>query len=407
MERMKSLLTTSPSHQQHSNEHKSALMPRVVSGSIGSIITSLAVTPLEVVKIRIQANTMEYTAASVGTTSPNRLPYNVQPCPQGCGTFVLNNGQMDCILPKNAVPFFDHQSGKLTQQARTTVTGANNAHNMGGRLFSQLGTFGMVRRIFLEEGVHGIYAGLRPTLVMAVPNTVLYFSAYEEIVWRLRKEASDPSTVWIPLVAGGSARFLASSFTAPFELIRTRQASAIGRSQESVGLIHELRSIIQQEGFRGLYRGLAPTLWRDVPFSAVYWLCIEHFREMWKERAEEPPTTLQQTGEAFVNGAVAGMIAACFTTPMDVVKTRQQAIAATATESVPQHRCNHNGAEAYKTPKTNVPHRDAGTLTHMRYIAKTEGLAGLWRGNQSRMIKVAPSCAIMISSYELGKRLLE
>jgi hypothetical protein len=74
------------------------------------------------------------------------------------------------------------------------------------------------------------------------------FSAYGEIVWRQRKEAADPSTVWIPLVAGGSARFLVSSFTAPFKLLRTRQATAIGRSQESVGLIHELRSIIHQEG---------------------------------------------------------------------------------------------------------------------------------------------------------------
>jgi solute carrier family 25 protein 39/40 len=394
MKSMQHPLTTSPA-----KENKSALMPRVVSGSIGSIITSLAVTPLEVVKIRIQANSAESTAASVArttATNTNRLPLNVQACPQGCGTFVLNNGQMDCILPKNAVFFFD-QTGKLTQQARTSFTGAN-AH--------QLGTFGMVRRIFLEEGFNGIYAGLRPTLVMAVPNTVLYFSAYEEIVWRLRKEAADPSTVWIPLVAGASSRFLASSFTAPFELLRTRQALAIGRSQESFGLIHELRSIIQQEGCRGLYRGLASTLWRDVPFSAVYWLCIERFRELWKERAEVPPTPLDQTGQAFVNGAVAGMIAACLTTPMDVVKSRQQAIAAT-TESVPHHSCNHNGAEAYKNPKQSVPHRAAGTFTFMRYIAKTEGLAGLWRGNQSRIIKVAPSCAIMISSYELGKRLLE
>jgi solute carrier family 25 protein 39/40 len=376
-------------------------MPRVVSGSVGSIITSLAVTPLEVVKIRIQANSAESAGASVATTSTKRLPFNVQPCPQGCGTFVMNNGQLDCILPKNAVPFFD-QTGKLTQQARTTFTGAN------AQIGRQLGTFGMVRRIFLEEGVNGIYAGLRPTLVMAVPNTVLYFSAYEEIVWRLRKDAADPLTFWIPLVAGGSARFLASSFTAPFELLRTRQALAIGRSQESVGLIHELRSIIQQEGSRGLYRGLAPTLWRDVPFSAMYWLCIERFREMWKEREEEAPTPLHQTGQAFVNGAVSGMIAACFTTPMDVVKTRQQQAVTVTTESVPHHHCNHNGAEAYyKPPKPNVPHRAAGTFTFMMYIAKTEGLAGLWRGNQSRIIKVAPSCAIMISSYELGKRILE
>jgi solute carrier family 25 protein 39/40 len=34
-------------------------------------------------------------------------------------------------------------------------------------------------------------------------------------------------------------------------------------------------------------------------------------------------------------------------------------------------------------------------------------VAGLWRGNQARMLKVAPACAIMISCYEFGKRVLE
>ena len=33
----------------------SPLLPRILSGSIGSIVTALAVTPLEVVKIRQQA----------------------------------------------------------------------------------------------------------------------------------------------------------------------------------------------------------------------------------------------------------------------------------------------------------------------------------------------------------------
>ncbi len=34
-----------------------------------------------------------------------------------------------------------------------------------------------------------------------------------------------------------------------------------------------------------------------------------------------------------------------------------------------------------------------------------EGVGGLWRGWAARCLKVAPACAIMISSYEVGKKM--
>ena len=42
----------------------------------------------------------------------------------------------------------------------------------------------------------------------------------------------------------------------------------------------------------------------------------------------------------------------------------------------------------------------------MRGIVREEGVGGLWRGNMARMMKVAPACAIMITCYEFGKRIL-
>jgi len=39
----------------NTSSSSSPLLPRILSGSIGSIVTALAVTPLEVVKIRQQA----------------------------------------------------------------------------------------------------------------------------------------------------------------------------------------------------------------------------------------------------------------------------------------------------------------------------------------------------------------
>lgn len=176
----------------------------------------------------------------------------------------------------------------------------------------------------------------------------------------------------------------------------------------------ELQAIVQGEG-RGvfaLYQGLRPTLWRDVPFSAIYWFCVEELRSMWRRSKENTVSPTEQAGQEFINGAVSGMIAAAFTTPFDVVKTRQQTASSAAYQpqaSVPvPSLCSHNGAIVYEPISGSIAAdaRTEGTFRLMREIVAREGLASLWRGNQARMLKVAPSCAIMISSYEFGKRIL-
>lgn len=410
---------------------KPSLLPRLIAGSIGSIAVALAVTPLEVVKVRQQAI----------RAAPSPLPPpKISLCSRGCGTFILSNGLMECVLPKSIVPYFDAK-GQLTQVAAAATKQAMAKP-------SPLGTFAHVRRIFLQEGFAGIYAGLAPTLVMSVPNTVLYFTAYDEIAATLRhyhrnhqpqhgtmSNTTTPS--WIPLISGSSARTLASIATAPLELIRTRQASLAGQSQASSGLYNEFRTMIQEEGAVSLYRGLGPTLWRDAPFSAIYWLVVEKMNELvWNDQNTAISTTTQYhhhslqppavaASQAFVNGAIAGMIAAAVTAPFDVVKTRQQigqTFAATAdivvlpetkTVAIPSEyltsRCHHDGAIAYKDAATTTTRVSfsPGTFHVMKQIWRDEGISGLWRGNQTRMIKVAPACAIMISCYEFGKQVME
>ena len=60
------------------NEISSPLIPRILSGSLGSIVTALAVTPLEVVKIRQQA------AGAPNTIAPTSFRgIKVEPCAKG------------------------------------------------------------------------------------------------------------------------------------------------------------------------------------------------------------------------------------------------------------------------------------------------------------------------------------
>ena len=413
--------------EQPSTRLGSPLMPKILSGSVGSIITALAVTPLEVVKIRQQSSGVKpISYSNFSLRSLNNIR-GVEPC-RGCGTLVLNNGLMECSIP-----------------VETTSTIRSTPHTTSG-------TFRTLFSIFKHEGWSGIYAGLRPTLIMSVPNTVLYFTAYDEISTRLRTlhtlnnnieqlSAQNPNEIndgdakrqaYIPLVAGATSRLLATLSTAPLELIRTRQASAIGNGEKVVpGMVEEFRLLLRTNGFSSLYTGLAPTLWRDVPFSAIYWLVLEKFRndfsdskslgtwggQYYKDQGMQIPPSVEVM-HSFVSGAGAGAIAAFGTAPFDVVKTRRQMSSSQTEVLSTGPGCDHFGLKEYSGSHKNCQQRNisvaaaaergqvnsVGIFSHMREILKNEGLAGLWRGNTTRMVKVAPACAVMISCYEFGKK---
>ncbi|CAB9502628.1 25 member 40 [Seminavis robusta] len=402
------LLAASPST---SSSEQAAVSTRIISGSIGSVVTALCVTPLEVVKVHLQ------NAKPTNPTPPSPIiPQNVSLCPKGCGTFVLNNGLCDSILPKCAVPYFDERGNlKCLDTTKSAATKSKpaiiTATTTTGSSSSQ-GTFAMIRSIFLKEGYQGIYAGLAPTLVMGVPSTVFYYTVYDEILAHARNNYHLTSA-WIPFWAGSSARLGTTLLTAPLELVRTRQASRVGAGQDVAsngGILAELRQIVRQEGCGALYKGLGPTLWRDVPFSGIYWVSLEQFRAFYTAQlidGKGRPSAVQQAGISFLSGASAGMVAAACTTPFDVVKTRQQsAILTTTAVEAPAElaACKHDGHVVYRAAPAEVSGRTI--WSDLRAIYEMEGVNGLWRGNQTRMIKVAPSCAIMIMCYELGKSML-
>jgi Mitochondrial carrier protein len=96
--------------------------------------------------------------------------------------------------------------------------------------------------------------------------------------------------------------------------------------------------------------------------------------------------------------------------PFDVVKTRAQSeILVSITPRAPEIAacgCDHSGQVAYKSPTASGTAGGRSVWSALQTIYEVEGINGLWRGNTARMIKVAPSCAIMIMCYEFGKNVL-
>ena len=147
-------------------------------------------------------------------------------------------------------------------------------------------------------------------------------------------------------------------------------------------------------------------MWRDVPFSGIYWWGYETVRNVLTDMRDpphhgtRPRSKPQDSGnhtstfvDSFVAGATSGAIASVITTPFDVGKTRQQVL-------------HHEPAkEAGKLASTALRPEEQAMPRFIYHIWKEEGMAGLFRGWVPRMLKVAPACAIMISSYEVGKKM--
>ena len=325
------------------SEGELALHERMAAASGGAALTALAVTPFDVVKTRMQLAAEAPRGVGAMATCPS------------CGVFVLNNGLMEHVLEKkecsNVFPRGRVEAAPSTLRSMTLVARA--------------------------EGVRGLYAGLGPTLIMAVPNTALYFTAYDEL------RSMGPDHWSAPIICGASARLLAATAVAPFELARTQLQALSGANRS--GYFSVLRDSVRQRGLGTLWRGLAPTLWRDVPFSGLYWAGFESFRRVltptWYRTAEDPSLSALRSAVA---GLGAGALAALLTTPADVAKTRLQ-------------------VAAYDVPGSSVPRSSTGAL--LASIARTEGPAALLAGAGPRLLKVAPACAIMIGSYEYAKAL--
>ncbi|XP_022236905.1 solute carrier family 25 member 39-like, partial [Limulus polyphemus] len=78
-----------------------------------------------------------------------------------------------------------------------------------------------------------------------------------------------------------------------------------------------IRSLVQLKGLLSLWRGLGPTILRDVPFSSIYWASYEHLK--FRFQMEQPGFWF-----SFTAGGTAGTVAAVLTLPFDVVKTHRQ-----------------------------------------------------------------------------------
>lgn len=313
------------------------LNQQMLSSCTGALITSVFMTPFDVVKVRLQAQ--------------QRAVMN-----RSC--FLYCNGLMDHIC----------------NCARAICTNPDHGpwYNRPVPLHLN-GTLDAFAKISRQEGIQSLWSGLPPTLVVALPNTVIYFTTYENLrntFGRLLGDGDGPPPSWAGGVAGGIARTWSVSIVSPFELIRTKmQAKSISYTE----LIKVMQTQLTNEGVISLWRGWVPTILRDVPFSVLYWYSYEKLKKVLHQ--EQPTFSF-----TLMAGAVSGGVAGTLTLPLDVIKTHRQI-------------------------EIDKPANGGSTLNMLQNIYAQQGVRGLFAGLVPRLAKVMPACAVMITTYEYAKKI--
>lgn len=323
---------------------------QMMASCSGALITSALVTPFDVIKIRIQS------AAAASSQCPKCMIYF--------------NGLMDHVCPASCKPYLPRPSYRLN----------GNSASSWKNLF----------KIVRHEGPLVLWSGLPPTLLMAIPNTVIYFTAYDNLKTLLGFGASTSTTtsLGIAFVSGAAARFAAVTVISPLELVRTKMQSA-SMSYDQIGAA--VKDAVSRGGWRSLWSGWTPSVLRDVPFSGFYFCGYEMAKTFYggmMESSISPPLSSSATVKInFLSGATSALFATVLTQPFDVLKTRTQIRLGDA-----NFVDGKNGA----SPFESVWRSASG-------VVRVHGVAGLYAGVIPRLMKVIPACAIMITSYEYFK----
>jgi len=350
-----------------SGEESLSAGQQMLSSGCGAVLVSLSMTPLDVVKIRLQVQERQ-----------------TQARPHAPKCFLYSNGLMDHLCPRlNGEPL----SRPLHMQTAQEICECRWYNRP--KYFT--GTWDALFKIGKTEGLSSLWSGLSPTLVLAIPTTVVYFTLYEQLKLTLSgwhrlyqgvgEEEGYTAPSFISLASGATARFAAVLLVSPLELVRTKMQSekmAWSRVAACLG------DLVASQGARGLWRGCTATLLRDVPFSGLYWPLYENTKAQMRTSllASSPR---EEFLVSFLSGALAGSVASTVTLPFDVIKTIRQ--------------IEFGEKEIMGVKNGNVP----SNLSVARDLVAKQGPRALFAGLVPRLLKVAPACAIMISSYELCK----
>lgn len=228
------------------------------------------------------------------------------------------------------------------------------------------------------EGWRALFKGLGPNLSGVVPARAINFATYgngKRIIAE-RFNGGEQSS-WVHLFAAAIAGIVTGTATNPIWLVKTRlqldkeHAGVSGKTRQYRNSFDCVKQVVQQEGIRGLYRGLSAS-YLGVSESTLQWVLYEKMKTYLARRKERiaasgrKETTwdnVVDTGGKLGAAGAAKLFAAVLTYPHEVVRTRMRL-----------------------RPKEGEKPKYTGLVQCFKLIWKEEGLASMYGGLSPHLV---------------------
>nr|CAD7455558.1 unnamed protein product [Timema tahoe] len=212
----------------------------------------------------------------------------------------------------------------------------------------------------------------------------LFFCTYDTVKSRVSPHASPGFQPLVHMGAACCGEVVSCLAKVPTEVKATMVHRFRVVKQRSQAAAHPttpliiLQTTLDSEGLRGMYRGFASTVLREIPFALLQFPLWEFLKSSWG-RWQGTDLSVWQGA---LCGAVAGGISAAVTTPLDVAKTRIML------------------AER----KQGATREDLRILTTLRNVYAQKGVQGLFAGFTPRVTWITVGGAVFFGVYEAMKK---
>mmetsp|Transcript_78990 Transcript_78990/g.212035 ORF Transcript_78990/g.212035 Transcript_78990/m.212035 type:complete len:425 (-) Transcript_78990:82-1356(-) len=227
-----------------------------------------------------------------------------------------------------------------------------------------------------------IYNGLSSSLLGQVPNGMLVYGSYELYKKELAARFPQLDANQVRFISAIMGDITGSVWIVPFESVKQRVQAGLF---PNVGIAFS--TVLQKEGFRGLFRGYRAQVMRDVTYHAIQLPLYEAVKSTWGTRislhnGKPRLNSLRKSQremrrlapwENLLCGAIAGATSGALTTPLDVMKTRLMTMSSA------------------KGPQM---------LEMLKQMWKTEGLQGFTAGLPQRSAYISVGSAIFFTVFE-------
>ena len=208
-----------------------------------------------------------------------------------------------------------------------------------------------------------IYDGLKPSLMRHCIYTMLRINIYET----LRDQHKDNKNMSTKFIIGGLSGGIAQLVASPCDLLKVRYITDIKNNQKTT-IYRTIKSIHNENGIRGLWRGVGPNVSRAVLVNLGELATYDQSKQFIKKNLHLEDNTPLHVMSSICSGFVASLCC----TPADVIKSRVM--------------------------QTNSPYK--GMCDCLIRTVREEGIITLYKGFYPIWFRLAPWQLIFWVSYE-------